>query len=62
MELFETDTTYRNGYKEEAFARINHEDNLLIIFPSEVYHGVTDVMMQANKFEDGRFVIVGFLG
>ena len=62
LELFETDTKAENGYKEEAFAKIEHEDNLLIAFPSETYHGVTDVTLDSTNFENGRFVVVGFLG
>lgn len=62
LELYETDLKSTKGYKEVPFAKINHEDNQLIIFPSEVYHGVTDVVMESDNFEDGRFVIVGFLG
>ena len=62
LELFETDADNQNGYKEEAFAKIEHDDNLLIAFPSKTYHGVTDVSMNSTNFEDGRFIVVGFLG
>jgi Rps23 Pro-64 3,4-dihydroxylase Tpa1-like proline 4-hydroxylase len=62
LELFETDEKSPNGYKEQAFAKIEHQDNVLIAFPSETFHGVTDVTMDSTAFEDGRFVVVGFLG
>jgi len=61
LQLFETNTDAQNGYCEEPFASIEHEDNLLIAFASKTYHGVTDVSMDSTTFEDGRFVIVGFL-
>lgn len=62
LELFETDEKSPNGYNEQAFAKIEHQDNLLIAFPSDTFHGVTDVTMDSNSFENGRFVVVGFLG
>ena len=62
LDLFETDENEPNGYKEEPFTTIEHQDNLLIAFRSETYHGVTDVTMDSKEFKDGRFVIVAFLG
>ena len=62
LELFATDEDAQDGYEKSPFAKIEHEDNLLIAFPSETYHGVTDVTLDSTKFEEGRFVIVGFLG
>ena len=61
LELFATDKDSHVGYHEKAFAKIEHEDNVLIAFPSETFHGVTDVNLDSTAFEEGRFVIVGFL-
>lgn len=62
LEFYETDATSQSGHSEKAFAKIEHEDNLLIAFPSHLYHGVSEVQLDSDKFEDGRFVVVGFLG
>ncbi len=62
IEFYETDTTAQSGHSDKAFAKVEHEDNLLIAFPSRMYHGVTDVQLDSVEFEDGRFVAVGFLG
>ncbi len=42
-------------------ARIEHEDNLLVAFPSRTFHGVSEIESNSNDFADGRFVVVGFL-
>jgi hypothetical protein len=62
LEFFKKDASSNMGHQKKPFVRLEHEDNLLIAFPSETYHGVTDVSLDSTKFEDGRFVIVGFLG
>lgn len=62
LEFFKADANLPRGYREKALSKIEHDDNLLVAFPSETYHGVTDVSLDSTKFEDGRFVIVGFLG
>jgi hypothetical protein len=62
FELYKTDSDSPKGHKEQAFVHIKHQDNLLVAFPSATYHGVTDVTLDSTEFEDGRFVIVGFLG
>ncbi len=62
LEFFAANEDSPKGHHENAFEKIEHEDNLLIAFPSETYHGVTDVFLDSTKFEDGRFIIVGFLG
>ncbi len=61
LEFYDTDTTFPNGHNEKPFAKIEHEDNLLLAFPSKTYHGVTDTLLDSTKFKDGRFVVVGFL-
>lgn len=62
LEFYETDATRQSGHSDKAVVKIEHEDNLLIAFPSQTYHGVTDVELDSIEFEDGRFVVVGFLG
>ncbi|NNF32498.1 MAG: hypothetical protein HKN68_00205 [Saprospiraceae bacterium] len=62
LEFYETNARSQSGHSEKAFAKIEHKDNLLIAFLSHMYHGVSEVQLDSDKFEDGRFVIVGFLG
>jgi len=62
LEFFKKEEDSQLGYNESAFAKIEHEDNLFIAFPSETFHGVTDLSLDSTQFEDGRFVIVGFIG
>lgn len=62
LEFYETDAMLQSGHSDEVFARIEHEDNSLIVFPSQTYHGVTDVQLDSDEFEDGRFLAVAFLG
>lgn len=62
LEFYETDPESTSGHGDEPFARIEHEDNLLIAFPSETFHGVTGVQSDSSNFADGRFVAVGFVG
>jgi hypothetical protein len=62
LEFYDTDTSFQSGHSDKPFAKIDHEDNLLIAFPCKTYHGVTNVQLDSNEFEDGRFVVVGFLG
>ena len=62
LEFYDTDTSFQTGHNDNPFAKIEHEDNLLITFPCQTYHGVTSVQLNSNEFEDGRFVVVGFLG
>lgn len=50
------------GHSDQVFARIAHEDNVLIAYPSQIFHGITNVRCDSDAFEDGRFVAVGFLG
>lgn len=62
LEFYEANATLPSGHSENAFAKIEHEDNLLVAFPSQIYHGVTEVQLESQDFEDGRLVVVGFLG
>ena len=62
LEFYPDDPNSMNGHSNEATNTIVHEDNLLIAFPSEYLHGITEVKCSSNRFEDGRFAAVGFLG
>lgn len=62
LELFESDASLSFGYKEQAVTSINHQDNILLAFTSDTYHGVTEVCNGSGQFEDSRFVAVSFLG
>ena len=61
LEFYETDANFQRGHRDKASIKIEHEDNLLIAFASDTYHGVSPVQLDSAEFEDGRFVVVGFL-
>lgn len=61
LELFESDPDTSFGYKEQPVIRIEHEDNLLLAFTSDTYHGVTEVESDVSTFEDSRFTTVSFI-
>lgn len=61
LQFFQNDSTLQGGHHEKPFATIEPQDNTLVAFPSDMYHGVTEVKLDSNNFEDGRFVMVGFL-
>lgn len=61
LEFYETDATCESGHRDKAFAKVEHEDNQFIAFPSQTYHGVTKTWLNSVEFEDGRFVVLGFL-
>ena len=62
LEIFESDQNAMEGYKRDPVTTVTHEDNLLLAFPSETFHGVTEVQCNSTEFADGRFTAVGFLG
>ncbi len=62
LELYEADAGSERGHGVQPLARIDNEDNLLLAFKSQTYHGVTDVQCDSAEFADGRFVAVSFLG
>lgn len=62
LEFYNTDLKSPNNHSDKPIASVDYEDNLLIAFPSQVFHGITEVFCNSNKFEDGRFVVIGFLG
>lgn len=62
LEFYNTDPTSVSGQSIEPLARIDHTDNLLIAFPSDTFHGITEVRCDSDDFADGRFAAIGFLG
>ncbi len=62
LNLYAFDDEAQHGYSEKILFQIELEDNLLIAFPSQTFHGVTEVQSDSADFVDGRFVAVGFLG
>lgn len=62
LEFYDTDAETPTGHSKEPVARIDQADNLLIAFPSQTFHGITDVQCDSSDFADGRFVAVAFLG
>lgn len=62
LEFYDVDTASPKGHSEETLATIVQEDNLLIAFPSQTFHGITDVRCDSDDFADGRFVAITFLG
>ena len=62
LEFYESDAGSPNGHGKKAITRIACEDNLLIAFPSQTFHGITGVLSDSDQFVDGRFAAVGFLG
>lgn len=62
LEFYATDMSASRGYSTSALHSIPMQDNLLVVFPSETFHGVTRVYSDSTDFADGRFVAVGFLG
>ena len=62
LEFYSHDDGSPKGYSHDPIIKIDFEDNLLIAFVSETFHGVTEVLSDSDEFGDGRFVAVGFLG
>lgn len=62
LEFYDVDATSSTGHSVDPLSRIYHEDNLLIVFPSHTFHGITDVRCDSDEFADGRFAVIGFLG
>jgi len=62
LEFYDTDAASPKGHSDETSARIDHQDNLLIAFSSQSFHGVTEVQCDSDDFADGRFAAIGFLG
>ena len=62
LEFYEADPSSPTGIRAEPLASIDQEDNLLIAFPSETFHGITNVRCESKDFADGRFAAIGFLG
>lgn len=62
LQIFDTDDNSSKGYNSEPLFTVNFENNILLAFPSETFHGITKVQSNSKKFSDGRFIAVGFLG
>ena len=62
LSFYASDEIAEDGYNKEVLFEIEAENNLLVAFRSETYHGVSKVQSQSIQFTDGRFVAVGFLG
>lgn len=62
LEFYGTVPGSSSGHSDEPLTKIEYEDNLIIAFPSETFHGVTEVSCDSSNFADGRFVAVAFLG
>ena len=62
LEFYDADPASPNGHSDEALTRIDQEDNLLIAFPSQTFHGITEVQCDSEDFADGRFAAISFLG
>ena len=62
LEIYGTVPGSETGHSDEPLMKIEFEDNLLLAFPSETFHGVTEVSCDSSEFADGRFVAVAFLG
>lgn len=62
LNFYAFDHEAESGHSKDMLFEVEIEDNLLIAFPSNVFHGVTQVQSHSSDFKDGRFVAVGFLG
>ena len=62
LEFYDANPTSSEGYDDQAAARIDQEDNLLIAFPSRTFHGITEVRCDSDDFADGRFAAISFVG
>ncbi|RBW62460.1 hypothetical protein DS884_02345 [Tenacibaculum sp. E3R01] len=61
LQVFKTDTSSPERYNNPPLFTIDFENNSLIIFASETFHGITKVKSDSDDFSDGRFIAVGFL-
>lgn len=62
LQIYSGDAAATTSAADIPVAEIEPEDNLLLVFPSEVIHGVSTVKCDSEDFADGRFVAVAFLG
>lgn len=62
LEIYDAGTGSAEHRSDRVLTRIDHEDNMLIAFPSHTFHGITDVRCDSSDFADGRFVASAFLG
>jgi len=62
LEFYRNNSMNNLGHDELPFTRVEHQDNLLVVFPSKTFHGVTKVVCSSKNFRDGRFSAAGFIG
>ncbi len=59
-ELFLFDTHLESdSFKEKSFIKVNPNNNRLVLFPSQFYHGVMETRVPSRAFEDGRLAVSG---
>ena len=61
LEIYAADPAPASGTGDAAIARIDQQDNLLIAFSSDTFHGITPVRCESDDFIDGRFAVISFL-
>ncbi len=63
LQLFSSKTTdgCREDHSEGNFIDIAPEDNSLVVFRSDTFHHVTEIVSNSQKFEDGRFAVTAFI-
>lgn len=60
LEFYASNEKSAEGYYNKAVCSVKMEDNMLIVFSSEIFHGVTEVQSDSEDFADSRFVAVSF--
>ena len=60
LRLFDTDLR-RDAFSEQAYSRIEPDDNSIVFFPSAAMHEVGRRKMQSSDPADGRFTLNGWL-
>lgn len=62
LEFYNSNSCIEGGHDPEPIGKLEHQDNLLVVFPSKAFHGVTPVTCSSEEFVDGRMVALGFIG
>lgn len=61
LEFFKASSEQTQGYFPTPQCTLKHQDNMLVAFPSDTYHGVTEVLSESTEFMNGRFAFVSFI-
>lgn len=61
LEFFNASPEHTQGYFPTPQCTLKHQDNMLVAFPSDIYHGVTEVLSESTEFIDGRFAFISFV-